>query len=84
MVHYGLEYIRMVMCCGLMDAANRLQCMACSNCSGVVGCANPLLDHFVEKAGHNDPKNLSLVKGKKNCLNDVEQVIGDEKYKWVR
>ena len=58
--------------------------MACSNCFGVVGCTNSLLDHFVEKVGPNDPKILSLVKREKKWLNDVGHVIGEEKYEWVR
>ena len=70
--HSGLRYMRMVMCCGLVDVANWLSCIACSNCSGVVGCANPLPNHFVEKARHNDPKFLSFVKGEKKCLNCVK------------
>ena len=68
------------MCYGLVDVANWLQCMVCSSCFGVVGCAIPLPDHFVEKVGPNDPKILSLVKGEKKCLNCVGQVIGNEKY----
>ena len=72
------------MCCGLVDAMSWLQCSACAICFGVVGCANPLFDYFVKKAGPNDSKNLSLVKGEKKCFNDVEHVIGEEKYEWVR
>ena len=74
----------MVMCSGLIEALNLPQCIACCSCSFVVGCANPLPDHCVEKAGPSEPKNLSLLKGEKKCLRDVGQVIGDEKYECVR
>ena len=79
----GFGYMIMVMCSGLMEALNRPQCIACCNCSFVVGCASPLPDHCVEKTGPSEPKILSLVKGEKKCLMGVGQVIGDEKYECV-
>ena len=58
--------------------------MAYCNYLHVVGCVNPLSDHFVENASLNDPKFLSLVKGEKKCIIDIGHVIGDEKYEWMR
>ena len=80
----GFGNIIMVMYYGLIEALNLPQCIACCNCSFVVGCASPLPDHCVEKAGPSEPKILSLLKGEKKCLRGVGQVIGNEKYECVR
>ena len=72
-----------VLCCGLVEAVKRPQCIACCNCSCVVGCASPLPDHCVEKAWLNDPNILSCVKGEKKGLMVVGHVTRDEKYECV-
>ena len=54
-----------VVCCGLVAAVIWPQCIACCNCSSVVGCANPLPNHYVEKAGSRDPKFCLKQKGRK-------------------
>ena len=74
----------MMVCRGLVKAASRLECMACCNCSGVVRYVSLLPNHFVEKAGPNEPKILSLVKGENLFLKDVGHLVGDEKYECVR
>ena len=80
----GFGYMTMVMRSRLMEALNLLQCIACCSWSFVVGCASPLPDHCVKKAGPSESKILSLVKGEKKCLMGIGQVIGDEKYECVR
>ena len=82
--HSGLGYMTMVMCSGLIEALYLPQCIACCSWSFVVGCASPLPDHCVEKAGPSESKILSLVKGEKKSLMGIGHVIGDEKYECVR
>ena len=67
----GFGNMIMVMCSGLMEVFNLLQCIDCCSCSFVIGCASPLPDHRVEKVGPSEPKFLSLLKGEKKCLMGV-------------
>ena len=54
--HLGFGDMTMVMCWKLVEVVSRLQCMACCNCSCIVGCASPLTHHCMEKAGPNESK----------------------------
>ena len=50
-----------VVLCGFEAAANSLQYMACCSWVRILGCANPLPNHFLEKIEPIDPKILPLL-----------------------
>ena len=69
----------MMVLCKFEVAANLPQWIACCSRTEVVGCANPLPDHFVKKIEPTNPKILSFGNGEKKLLKFSEHVTGDEK-----